>query len=93
MSQLRNEIEEKQGAIAELRDENQKLNLAFEQLQRDYGKLKEDEQDKSKKLNVSAQKGLIRALNMTLYDPVVLHSISQWILSWLMMYHRFRRIP
>ena len=77
ISQLRNEIEEKQSGIAALKDENQKLSLAFEQLQRDHEKLKEDEQDKSKKLNVSAQKGLIRALKMTLYDPLVLHSISQ----------------
>lgn len=53
VSQLRNEIEEKQGLIAELKDENQKLRLAFEQLQRDHAKLKEDEQDKSKRLNVS----------------------------------------
>ena len=48
---LRNEIEEKQAVIAELKDETQKLSLAFEQLQRDHEKLKEEEQDKSKKLN------------------------------------------
>ena len=50
---LRNEIEEKQAVIAELKDETQKLSLAFEQLQRDHEKLKEEEQDKSKKLSVS----------------------------------------
>ena len=50
---LRNEIEEKQAVIAELKDETQKLSLAFEQLQRDHEKLKEEEQGKSKKLNVS----------------------------------------
>lgn len=53
VSALRNEIEEKQSAIATLKDENQKLTLAFEQLQRDHDKLKEEEGDKSKKLNVS----------------------------------------
>ncbi len=51
---LRNEIEEKQATIAGLKDETQKLSLAFEQLQRDHEKLKEEEQDKSKKLNVSS---------------------------------------
>ena len=50
---LRNEIEDKQAVIAELKDETQKLSLAFEQLQRDHEKLKEEEQGKSKKLNVS----------------------------------------
>ena len=52
---MRNEIEEKQSGIASLKDENQKLSLAFEQLQRDHEKLKEDEQEKSKKLNVSLE--------------------------------------
>jgi kinesin family protein 5 len=52
VSTLRNEIEEKQAAIAGLKDETQKTSLAFEQLQRDHDKLKEDEQDKSRKLNV-----------------------------------------
>ena len=36
--------------MEELKDENQKMTLAFEQLQRDHEKLKEDEQGKSKKL-------------------------------------------
>ena len=53
VSTLRNEIEEKQGQIAGLKDENQKLNLAYEQLKSDHTKLKEDEGEKSKKLNVS----------------------------------------
>ena len=50
MSTLRNEITEKQSQIEELRDTTQKLTLAHEQLQRDYERLKEEEQDKSKKL-------------------------------------------
>jgi hypothetical protein len=50
VSALRNEIDEKQAAIEELRDTSQKLTLAHEQLQRDYDRLKEEEQDKSKKL-------------------------------------------
>ena len=50
---LRNEIEEKQAVIAELKDETQKLSLAFEQLKGEHEKLKEEEQGKSKKLNVS----------------------------------------
>ena len=36
--------------MEELKDDNQKMTLAFEQLQRDHEKLKEDEQGKSKKL-------------------------------------------
>jgi kinesin family protein 5 len=51
VSTLRNEIEDKQAIIAELKDETQKLTLAFEQLQRDHDKLKDEETDKSKKLN------------------------------------------
>ena len=36
--------------MEELKDDNQKMTLAFEQLQRDHDKLKEDEVGKSKKL-------------------------------------------
>ena len=50
VSTLRNEITEKQSQIEELRDTTQKFTLAHEQLQRDYERLKEEEQDKSKKL-------------------------------------------
>jgi hypothetical protein len=50
VSALRNEIDEKQGQIEEHRDTLQKLTLAHEQLQRDYERLKEDEQEKSKRL-------------------------------------------
>lgn len=50
MSTLRNEIDDKQAQIEEHRDTLQKLTLAHEQLQRDYERLKEDEHDKSKKL-------------------------------------------
>lgn len=50
VSQLRDQITEKQAMMEELKDENQKMTLAFEQLQRDFEKLKEDEQEKSKKL-------------------------------------------
>lgn len=56
VSTLRNEIEEKQAAIATLKDENQRLTLAFEQLQRDHERLKEDESEKSKRLNVSGER-------------------------------------
>ena len=52
ISQLRNEIESKQSQIAELKDEGQKVTLAFQQLQREHGKLKEEETEKSKKLQV-----------------------------------------
>jgi HK97 family phage major capsid protein len=51
VSQLRNEVTEKQTQIAELKDESQKLSIAFDQLRKDYDKLKEDEQEKSKKLS------------------------------------------
>ena len=52
MAQLRNEITEKQTAVEQLKDESQKLSLAFEQLQRDYEKVKAEEAEKSKKLQV-----------------------------------------
>ena len=52
MAQLRNEITEKQAAVEQLKDESQKLSLAFEQLQRDYEKVKAEEAEKSKKLQV-----------------------------------------
>merc|ERR1719305_2275305 len=44
---LRNEITEKQASMEELKDSNQALSLASEQLQRDHEKLKEEEQEKS----------------------------------------------
>ena len=47
---LRNEIDEKQAQIEEHRDTLQKLTLAHEQLQRDFERLKEDEHEKSKRL-------------------------------------------
>jgi len=52
IAQLRDEIESKQEAIAALKDETQKMSLAHEQLQRDHDRLKEEESEKSKKLNV-----------------------------------------
>ena len=52
MAQLRNEITEKQAVVEGLKDESQKLSLAFEQLQRDYEKVKSEEAEKSKKLQV-----------------------------------------
>ena len=52
MAQLRNEITEKQAVVETLKDDSQKLSLAYEQLQRDYEKLKTDEAEKSKKLQV-----------------------------------------
>ena len=53
MAQLRKEITEKQVVVEELKDESQKLTLAFEQLQRDHDKLKGEEAEKSKKLQVN----------------------------------------
>jgi len=47
---LRNEVTEKQSAMEELRDSNQALTLATEALQRDHDKLKEEEQEKSRRL-------------------------------------------
>ena len=52
VAQLRNEITEKQAVVETLKDDSQKLSLAYEQLQRDYEKLKTDEAEKSKKLQV-----------------------------------------
>ena len=40
VAQLRNDITDKQTLIGELKDEKQKLSLAFDQLQRDHEKLK-----------------------------------------------------
>merc|ERR1712223_655294 len=50
LAQLRNEITEKQTTMEELRDNNQALTLATEALQRDHDKLKEEEQEKSRRL-------------------------------------------
>lgn len=50
VSTLRDTITEKQALMDEIKDEHQKMTLAFEQLQRDHDKLKEDETEKSKKL-------------------------------------------
>lgn len=50
VAQLRNEITDKQSLIDETKDNNQALNLANEQLQRDHEKLKEEEQEKSRRL-------------------------------------------
>ena len=50
MAQLRNEITDKQSMIDETKDTNQALSLANEQLQRDHEKLKEEEQEKSRRL-------------------------------------------
>jgi len=50
VAQLRNEITERQAAVEELRDANQALSLASDQLQRDFEKLKEEEQEKSRRL-------------------------------------------
>ncbi|XP_044732746.1 kinesin heavy chain isoform X1 [Chrysoperla carnea] len=47
---LRDEISEKQQLISELKDLNQKLTLAQQQMQGDYEKLKKEESEKSNKL-------------------------------------------
>merc|ERR1719278_1370859 len=49
VSQLRNEITERQQLVDDLKDKNQALDLATEQLQRDFDKLKEEEQEKSRR--------------------------------------------
>merc|ERR1712150_28546 len=50
VAQLRDQITEKQALMEELKDEHQKTSLALEQLQRDHDKIKEEEAEKSKKL-------------------------------------------
>lgn len=47
---LRDEIAEKQEQVSIVKDENQKYTLAHQQLQQDYEKLKQEEQEKSNKL-------------------------------------------
>ncbi|XP_063233147.1 kinesin heavy chain isoform X1 [Bacillus rossius redtenbacheri] len=47
---LRDEVTEKQAAINELKDMNQKSSLALQQMQQDYEKLKQEETEKSSKL-------------------------------------------
>jgi hypothetical protein len=47
---LRDEISEKQEMISELKDINQKFTLAHQQMQADYERLKQEESDKSVKL-------------------------------------------
>ena len=44
VAQLRDEITEKASAMEELKDDNQKMTLTFEQLQRDHDKLKVNDQ-------------------------------------------------
>jgi len=55
VSQLRNEITERQQLVDDFKDKNQALDLATEQLQRDYDKLKEEEQEKSRRLQELVQ--------------------------------------
>jgi len=55
VSQLRNEITERQQLVDDLKDKNQALDLATEQLQRDFDKLKEEEQEKSRRLQELVQ--------------------------------------
>ncbi|XP_036982988.1 kinesin heavy chain isoform X1 [Artibeus jamaicensis] len=50
LARLRDEINEKQKTIDELKDLNQKLQLELEKLQADYEKLKNEEHEKSAKL-------------------------------------------
>uniref|UniRef100_A0AAG5DWW2 Kinesin-like protein n=1 Tax=Anopheles atroparvus TaxID=41427 RepID=A0AAG5DWW2_ANOAO len=50
VSALRDEISEKQEIINEIKDTNQKLTLAHQQMTADYEKLKQEEQEKSAKL-------------------------------------------
>merc|ERR1712012_932305 len=55
VSTLRNEITERQQLVDELKDKNQALDLATEQLQSDFDKLKEEEQEKSRRLQELVQ--------------------------------------
>uniref|UniRef100_A0A1E1X3M0 Kinesin-like protein n=1 Tax=Amblyomma aureolatum TaxID=187763 RepID=A0A1E1X3M0_9ACAR len=50
LSSLRDEIADKMGHIDALKDTNQKLSLAQERLQQEYDRLKQEEQEKSHKL-------------------------------------------
>lgn len=50
MAELRDEISEKQAMIAELKDQVQKYSLAQQQLQTDYNKLLQEDQEKSQRL-------------------------------------------
>ncbi|KAL1137738.1 hypothetical protein AAG570_009434 [Ranatra chinensis] len=50
VAQLRDEISEKQALMNQVKDENQKYTLAHQQLQQDYEKLKQEEMEKSQKL-------------------------------------------
>ncbi|XP_039301202.1 kinesin heavy chain-like [Nilaparvata lugens] len=50
VANLRDEISDKQTVINELKDQNQKYELAHQQLQQEYEKLKQDETEKSNKL-------------------------------------------
>ncbi|XP_067881552.1 kinesin heavy chain-like isoform X3 [Heterodontus francisci] len=50
LARLRDEIEEKQKTIDELKDLNQKLTLELERLHADYEKLKSEQREKSKRL-------------------------------------------
>ena len=75
MAQLRNEITEKQTIVEGLKDDSQKLSLAYEQLQRDYEKLKSDEAEKSKKLQVMFSKIVILHRNQFSFLITVAHRI------------------
>ena len=68
VSMLRNEIEEKQSIMADLKDELQKLSLAFEQLQKDHEKLKKEDSEKTKKLNVRRNYHSRRLISIFLDD-------------------------
>jgi kinesin family protein 5 len=50
VAELRDEISEKQAMIAELKDQVQKYSLAQQQLQTDYNKLLQEDQEKSQRL-------------------------------------------
>lgn len=73
---MRDEISDKQQLIGELKDLNQKFTLAHQQMQADYERLKQEEADKSVKLQELVLMNERR-------EQVIFHSIFGQILRWV----------
>ena len=80
VAQLRNEITEKQSMMDELKDNNQALTLASEQLQRDHEKLKEEEQEKSRRLQemIALNERREQARQVTDKEPAYSNNQINW---------------